>query len=650
MPDRRRRNRLTRRLAVFGPAVIVVLTGALSYAALRRELTLRELVLHTRDVMDASSELERSLLSAETAQRGYLLTHDTTFLMPYRGAPQRVDDALRRLEALTRDNPAQQRRVELLRKRVDRRITVLDSTVEAERLGRTNLATGIIAHGPGRSLMTDIRRTIDTVNAEEERLLGERRAAETRSTEVTATILVIGTLLAGVLAFLVNRNLDRALSDRRRALSEAQAALRTAEESERRAERLQAATEAFTGALSMGEVAQLIVDESVNALGAHSGGLAIVEGDHVRFVALRNVAVVAVGATTALREPLPIPTAARDRQPVIVESREEMLGRFPQIAIRHAQENIQSVAAFPLVTDGQVAGVLLIRFDVRRAFSAGDRAFMTAMARIAAETFERARLFEAERSARAAAESANRAKASFLASMSHELRTPLNAALGFASLVRSGVYGPVNEQQAEVLSRVERSQTHLARLIEDILDFARLEAGRVRVKLEPVRLADVINDLAPLVEPQAAAKKIELALLPPADTLRVVADRQRLEQILVNLVGNAIKFTPEHGVIRVGALEADAKAVIQVQDTGVGIPHDRLQAIFEPFVQVDAALTRTATGAGLGLAISRDLARAMGGDLTVESELGNGSTFSVILPTFGAAERAGNLPRPAAAD
>jgi signal transduction histidine kinase len=147
----------------------------------------------------------------------------------------------------------------------------------------------------------------------------------------------------------------------------------------------------------------------------------------------------------------------------------------------------------------------------------------------------------------------------------------------------------------------------------------------------------VINDLGPLVEPQAAAKSIALALLPPEESLRVAADRQRLQQILVNLVGNAIKFTPQDGTIRVGARNIDGKVHIQVQDTGVGIPRDRLQAIFEPFVQVDAELTRTASGAGLGLAISRDLARAMGGDITVESTVGEGSTFSVVLPMPGAA-------------
>jgi signal transduction histidine kinase len=271
--------------------------------------------------------------------------------------------------------------------------------------------------------------------------------------------------------------------------------------------------------------------------------------------------------------------------------------------------------------------------------NAVDRSFMSALSRIAAEALDRARLFDAERDARAAAEAANRAKAAFLASMSHELRTPLQAALGFSQLMRTGIYGPVTDEQTEVLGRVERSQTHLARLIDDVLDFARLEAGRVRIKLEPVEVSHVLVDLAPIVDPQAVAKRITLTLVPPPTSICVTADRHRLQQILINLVGNAIKFTPEGGTVRVDALDGDGRATIRVSDTGLGIPADRLQAIFEPFVQVDSEFTRRASGAGLGLAISRDLARMMGGELTVESGLGRGSTFSVSLPALNGEDR-----------
>ena len=321
--------------------------------------------------------------------------------------------------------------------------------------------------------------------------------------------------------------------------------------------------------------------------------------------------------------------AVKADAPLLLATRDDIARRFPRIVDAHAADGVQSIAAFPLRSNGRVLGALLLSWTSTRTLAALDVSFMVALSRIATEAFERARLFDAEREARTAAEAANRAKAAFLASMSHELRTPLQAALGFAQLVRSGMYGPVNERQMDALSRVERSQTHLASLIDDILDFARLEAGRVRVEREPVRVTDVIADLQPLVEPQAVEKGVQLALERPVPELRVVADRQRLCQVLVK---NAIKFTPPGGRIHVAAMPHPRFVAIQVRDTGTGIPANRLAAIFEPFVQVDTALTRTQSGAGLGLSISRDLARAMGGDVTVDSELGRGSTFSVVLP------------------
>ena len=193
------------------------------------------------------------------------------------------------------------------------------------------------------------------------------------------------------------------------------------------------------------------------------------------------------------------------------------------------------------------------------------------------------------------------------------------------------MFGPINQEQSEALARVERSQTHLARLIDDILDFARLEAGRVRVLLEAVRVKEIIDDLIPLVEPQAVLKQISVTAETP-EGLVVAVDRQRMRQIMVNLVGNAVKFTNPGGAVRVVVRPEATWIRFDVHDNGVGIPADRLKEIFEPFVQVDDALTRTASGAGLGLAISRDLARAMGGELSVKSEPGKGSVFSVSFP------------------
>jgi signal transduction histidine kinase/CHASE3 domain sensor protein len=669
MPDRRTRNRIVRRSAVFGPAAIVVLTGLLAYLALQRVRSTREWVQHTHDVLDASTRTLTALLDVETATRGFVITHDSTFLLPAEGAPERARRALQNLRALTVDNPLQTRRVDTLEAAVNARLVSLDSIARVEKAGRTDLSAAVIRTSRGPAQMATVRRIVGEIRSNEDSLLVVRRASETASIEITAGVIILGALVAAVLAFLVNRNFDVALRDRRVALTELRAANErlqegaielefqaeaaqnaaaeaelasehaseakvAAQESERRAERLQVATEVLTTALERDEVAALIVDQAMQAVGGTSGALATLEenGKDLCFRAVHNISVVAVGATLPLSHSLPICSAVRERRPIILETAAEVAARFPEVVKQHEIDEVRSVAAFPLMLDDKVTGVLLVRFDHEQALDAADRSLMNAMSRIAAETFERVRLFEAERDARYAAESANRAKAAFLASMSHELRTPLQAALGFAQLVRSGVYGEVNEQQSEVLGRVERSQTHLSRLIDDILDFARLEAGRVRIESKPVAVADVIADVAPLVEPQAAKKNVELSLLPPAPGLIVMADRQRLQQILVNLVGNAIKFTPENGTIRVGAQKDTTKAIVFIQDTGKGIPTDRLQSIFEPFVQVEDSLTRTATGAGLGLAISRDLARAMGGDLTVASELGKGSTFTIVLP------------------
>ena len=258
----------------------------------------------------------------------------------------------------------------------------------------------------------------------------------------------------------------------------------------------------------------------------------------------------------------------------------------------------------------------------------------------------REQALDREREARTEAERANSAKADFLAMMSHELRTPLNAIGGYAQLMELGLRGPVTEEQKADIGRIRAAQQHLLGLINDILNFARIEAGHVQYQLANVPVATLLQSLESLVGPDARSKGLtfELTTCDGEDgaPLTVHADPERLRQVLLNLVSNAVKFTPAGGAVTVACELADpassgtdgARAVaIRVRDTGRGIPADRLTTVFDPFVQVDRHLTNASQqGVGLGLAISRDLARAMGGELTAESVPEEGSTFTVTMP------------------
>lgn len=232
----------------------------------------------------------------------------------------------------------------------------------------------------------------------------------------------------------------------------------------------------------------------------------------------------------------------------------------------------------------------------------------------------------------AEAEAANRAKAEFLAAMSHELRTPLNAIGGYADLLLFGVHGELNEEQRSSLERIQASQQHLLGLISDLLNFSKIEAGKLTYDIQVFSLAEAVSDVRPMVEPQAAAKNIEIEWQVNDPSICALADQAKVEQIILNLLTNAIKFTDRNGKISVHHRERADQVLVEVCDNGVGIPSDKLEAVFEPFVQVGRSLTTQHEGTGLGLAISRDLARAMNGNLSVASQLKKGSTFTLSLP------------------
>jgi len=294
---------------------------------------------------------------------------------------------------------------------------------------------------------------------------------------------------------------------------------------------------------------------------------------------------------------------------------------------------LHSVIIVPLIARDRIFGALtLIGAESGRRFTNDDLEVAESLARRAALAVDNARLYRDAERARADAEAANQAKSEFLATMSHELRTPLNAIAGYTELLEMELRGPVTPEQREDLRRIRRSQRHLLALVNDVLNFARLDSGYLQYEIMDVPLAETLGEVEALVAPQLQAKGLAYQLALPPKSLTVVADREKLQQIVVNLLSNALKFTAPGGRIDVGCAAHDSVVAITVSDTGRGIPADKFEAIFEPFVQVERALTRETEGSGLGLAISRSLARAMSGDLTVASDLGAGSTFTLTLP------------------
>ena len=257
---------------------------------------------------------------------------------------------------------------------------------------------------------------------------------------------------------------------------------------------------------------------------------------------------------------------------------------------------------------------------------------------------ERARQLACEREARLEAEAASQAKSDFLAIMSHELRTPLNAILGYSELMELGISGDLTEPMRKQVGRIRVSAKHLLSLVNDILDLAKVEAGRLSVATVPGSVSEAVTSAITLVQPQALAKNLEVTLTSDLDTLpSYVGDDERVRQILINLLSNAVKSTAPGGTIGIDAALSESIGAarlqprrsyvcIRVSDTGTGIAAEKLDAIFEPFVQAETGPTRSQEGSGLGLTIGRRLARAMGGDLTVVSEIGKGSTFSLWLP------------------
>ncbi|HEX9108585.1 MAG TPA: ATP-binding protein, partial [Longimicrobiales bacterium] len=400
------------------------------------------------------------------------------------------------------------------------------------------------------------------------------------------------------------------------------------------AQRLHAVASTLSRALSPTDVIDAILREAIPAVGASSGAVlkrVDVPGEPPEYRYLAGVGIIPE-VELKYRQisadiDRPAGDAWRTRRPVFIPDLATWNARYstPPTSARPGRRPREGAwAAVPLEATGRMFGTLTLAFASEREFPEEDRAFISTVAQHCAQALERGELYEK-------AIAANRAKTDFLAVMSHELRTPLTAILGYTELVADEIVGPVTQIQRDHLLRANAAGRHLLGIIEGLLTFASLEAGREQARVEGFALGELVGELVSLMEPLARKKNLALIAECASPTALLVTDRQKARQILLNLLSNAVKFTTQGQVVLQAAVQ-DTLATISVSDTGPGIAPENLHKVFDTFWQADQSLTRETGGTGLGLGIARHLARVLGGDITVTSALGEGSTFSVRFP------------------
>lgn len=421
----------------------------------------------------------------------------------------------------------------------------------------------------------------------------------------------------------------------------------------RRLRALAALSGSLTDAMTVAEAADLVEQQALAVLGASSAVLVTLAREAPNNAGQAPIAahssevlklIHAIGVSADVRAtlqqfpldaPLPLADVARTGRPLFLPSERE-LRHYATWGDALIHAGARAAAAVPVWANRQLRGVLGLTWASPYEFDDDERAFVVALGVMCAQAIMRGRLTIAERRARETAESANQAKTQFLRTISHELRTPMTAVVGYTGLLAEEVSGPMNAVQMDHLRRMRHSSEHMLALIEELLGFAKLDAGEDEVHPERVLAGDVVERALELVAPIAQRKGLRIRVERPEAPIELHTDPLKLRQILVNLLANAVKYTDEGDVLLILRIEgtgAELRIYFEVADSGRGIAVEDQDHIFEPFWQVDQTLTRKSAGTGLGLAVARQLARLLGGDVVVaRSELGRGSTFIASLP------------------
>ena len=663
-------SKIQRRVLALVPAILVLVVGALAYDQARTVVRDVQDVERSHAIIETSDALLIRAVDAETGQRAYLLTGDDAFLEPYRGARDDIMRSLDSLRELVRDEASERARLDTIGSVVAERFAMLETGIAKLREGDTRGAADHQRLASGKQKMDQLRGLVAALHSREGILLARRHAAEQRSVRNASLAVGAAAIIALLLSGLINIGFASAIRERDEAIAKLTS---VNEDLERQSQQLEMqAVEMESQAAELEATAEDLRSSNEELNRGNRGAQLLNDASRVLAstldyeMTLEAVARLAVGEIADWCTVDLVDAEGRIRQVVVshrdeskVRWAKELSKRYPpdhtrlsgvgqvirsgqpevypditdEMLVATAKDaehlaimrelQIKSAIIVPMIARGRTLGALtLVSSEAGRRYGEADKALAMELATRSAIAIDNAQLY---RSALAASD----AKSAFLAIMSHELRTPLNAIIGYQSLMEEGIDGSLTEAQRGHLKRIRASADHLLGMIDEVLTFSRVDAGKELVRREEVQLAPIVAEAISMVNSLAEAKRIRLR--DETTDVRLFTDGMKVRQILLNLLSNAIKFTDQGEIVIRSRLNSESVAV-SITDPGIGIEAENLEKIFDPFWQVEQRSTRRVGGTGLGLSVSRSLARLLGGDVTVESVVERGSTFTLTLP------------------
>jgi CheY-like chemotaxis protein/signal transduction histidine kinase/CHASE3 domain sensor protein len=678
-------------LAAFLVAVTAVaVIAALSYASLQSTAASARGLTKTVEVMAQLQTVMSTLKDAETGQRGYLLTGRESYLEPYLAAQRAMAGEFSALRALIGDNPAQGKRLDSLQSLAIGKMAELDETVVLRRTGQSDSALTLVATDRGKALMDGIRGLVDEMENSERQLIAVRTAqwqsAATVSFAVTGGGSAVLLILIAAAAAMASR--DFRVRQLESWLRTGQIGLSELMQGDQPLDKLGQNVLGFLAEFLDAQVGAVFIAESGNfrrvagfALPAGMAGDVIRPGDGLagqaakanRALRVRDVPAgyLPIGSSVGSGTPgelLIAPASIDGMVHAVVElgffgtidsAKQDLLNRVSEsiaVAVR-ASKDRSRLEELLLETQQQSEELQTSEEELRvnneeleeqgrtlRESRAQQESQQAELEQINSQLEEQTQVLEHQKEELAKShgvltertadlQRANEYKSEFLANMSHELRTPLNSTLILAKLLADNKEGNLTDSQVKFAQTISSAGNDLLLLINDVLDLSRIEAGKIDLAAEPVSIARTLEALSRIFLPAAGQKKLTLSMsTEPGTPEHIETDPQRLGQILKNLLSNALKFTEKGGVSMNVFPAADGGVSFAVRDTGVGIQPNQQEVIFEAFRQADGSIHRKFGGTGLGLSISKDLARLLGGAITVKSALGDGSVFTLTLP------------------